>query len=119
MINIKITGKFDYQTFPITEDMILVDENDLQELGISKCFDIENNCVVDYDNSQELELKLLENELNSLYSWFEKYDNQVKQYERCKRLGTEFDKDINELDAQATINQKRISEIRQILKKEI
>ena len=54
MINIKITGKFDYQTFPITEDMVLVDENVLQDIGITKCFDVENNCVIDYDNSQEL-----------------------------------------------------------------
>lgn len=72
--------------------------------------------AVEHEVTQE---EILNNELNTLLNWFEKYDNQVKQYERCKRLGTEFDKDINELDAQATINQKRIAEIRKILKKEI
>ena len=60
MINIKITGKFDYQTFPKTEDMVLVDENVLQDIGITKCFDVENNCVIDYDNSQELLKKELD-----------------------------------------------------------
>lgn len=62
--------------------------------------------------------ELLENELNSLYVWFDEYDNQVKQYERCQRLGVEFDKNIEELDAQATINQQRIAEIRNLLKGE-
>lgn len=64
------------------------------------------------------EKELLNNELNKLYTWFNKYDNQVKQYERCQRLDIEFDKDISQLDTQATINQKRISEIRNILKEE-
>lgn len=62
--------------------------------------------------------KQLERELSSLYDWFDEYDNQVKQYERCQRLGVEFDKNIEELDAQATINQKRIAEIRNLLKGE-
>ena len=60
MINIKITGKFDYQTFPITEDMISISEKDLSEIGITKCFDVENRCVIDYDNSQELLKKELD-----------------------------------------------------------
>lgn len=55
-------------------------------------------------------------ELQNFLSWFEEYDNQVKQYERSQRLGEEFDKDINELDKQAKENAKRISEIRNILK---
>lgn len=58
------------------------------------------------------QLELLTNELNSLYSWFEEYDNQVKQYQRCQRLGVEFDKDINDLDNQAKVNAERITEIR-------
>ena len=56
--------------------------------------------------------ELLNIELRNLMEWFEEYDNQVKQYERCVRLNIEFDKDINELDRQATENQYRIREIR-------
>lgn len=62
--------------------------------------------------------EILTNELYSLNKWFEEYDNQIKQYERCQRLGVEFDKNIEELDAQATINQQRIAEIRNLLKGE-
>ena len=60
--------------------------------------------------------ELYENELYDLIKWFDEYDLQVKQYNRCKRLGVEFDKDINELDRQATINQNRIKELRELLK---
>lgn len=48
-------------------------------------------------------------------SWFEEYDNQVKQYQRCVRLGVEFDKDIVELDNQAKTYQE---ELRTLLGKE-
>lgn len=61
------------------------------------------------------ERELLEDELRQLELWFNEYDNQVKQYQRCIRLGVEFDKDINELDTQAQTNQLRIREIRLIL----
>ena len=58
----------------------------------------------------------LKEEQEQLIDWFEEYDNQVKQYQRCIRLGIEYDKDIVELDNQAKINQERIKEIRNILK---
>lgn len=60
--------------------------------------------------------ELYKNELYDLVKWFDEYDLQVKQYNRCQRLGNEFDKDINELDRQATINQNRIKELRELLK---
>ena len=59
--------------------------------------------------------ELYENELYDLIKWFDKYDLQVKQYNRCQRLGLEFDKNIKELDNQATINQRRIAELRKLL----
>ena len=40
--------------------------------------------------------------------WFEEYDNQVKQYQRCVRLGIDFDKDIIELDNQAKAYQEEL-----------
>ena len=45
--------------------------------------------------------------------WFEEYDNQVKQYERCKRLGIEFDKDMVELDNQANAYQEELRQLKQ------
>lgn len=52
---------------------------------------------------------------NAIINWFSWYDQQVAQYNRCQRLGIEFDKDINELDAQAAINQARLAEIKAYL----
>ncbi len=54
-------------------------------------------------------------ELNSIEEWFYEYDNQVKQYERCSRLGIAFDKDISDLDKDAAKKQSRIREIKNIL----
>lgn len=62
------------------------------------------------------EKELAKIELNELLKWFEEYDNQVKQYERCTRLNIEYDKDINAFDIQAEKNAKRITEIRNMLK---
>lgn len=63
-MKILILDKFSYQTFPITDNMIEVDEQDLEQLGKTKCFDVENKCIVDYDNSaeklkEETELKII------------------------------------------------------------
>lgn len=92
-------------------DFLMCEQNKGKELKV-----IDGKVVaIEHEPTQE---ELLNNELNTLYSWFEEYDNQVKQYERCQRLGIEFDKNIEELDAQATTNQKRIAEIRNILKGE-
>ena len=60
--------------------------------------------------------ELYENELYDLMQWFDKYDLQVKQYNRCQRLGVEFDKDIKELDDLAVVNAKKIKELRELLK---
>lgn len=61
---------------------------------------------------EELHKQELYKELNELESWFIYYDNQCSQYQRCIRLGVEFDKDINELDNKAKENAVRIKEIR-------
>jgi len=48
MIKVLILGQFDWQTFPEVSGMIKVKESDLKEIGISKCFDVENQKVIDY-----------------------------------------------------------------------
>lgn len=57
--------------------------------------------------------------LNDLTSWFDKYDLQIKQYERDKRLGIEGvyhidgeDYTIDELDEQAIYVANQIKELR-------
>lgn len=61
-MKIKILSKFSYQAYPITNDMIEVDEGVLKEIGKTKCF--ENGKIVDYDNSgektkEETELRII------------------------------------------------------------
>lgn len=75
----------------------------------------------EYENIQVYipytEEEILQQELLELVNWFEGYYRcQIEQYERCKRMNDEFDKDINELDNQAKVNQERIREIRNLLK---
>ena len=48
MIKVKILSQFDYQTYPIVKGMIKVSKSDLEQIGITKCFDVENQCVIDY-----------------------------------------------------------------------
>ena len=53
MIKILILGQFDWQTFPIVDGMIKVKESDLRQIGITKCFDVENKCIIDYTPESE------------------------------------------------------------------
>ena len=87
---------------PIEEfDRLMCEQSNGKELKV-----IDGKVVaVEHEITQE---EVLNNELNELYVWFEEYDNQVKQYERCVRLGVAFDKDMVALDNEATKKQQRI-----------
>lgn len=60
-------------------------------------------------------LDLIE-EKKKLLQWFENYDKQIMQLNRCQRLLIDFDKDITELDNQAIEKQLRLREINNELK---
>jgi hypothetical protein len=57
---VKILNKFNCQSFPIDETAIEVPQEILDQIGITKCFDVENNKVIDYDNSEDLRIAKLE-----------------------------------------------------------
>ena len=57
---VKILNKFNCQSFPLDETAIEVPQEILEQIGITKCFDVENNMVIDYDNSEDLRLQQLE-----------------------------------------------------------
>ena len=89
-------------------DKLMCKQNDGKELKV-----VDGKVVaVEHEPTQE---ELLELELRNLYTWFEEYDNQVKQYNRCQRMGITYDKDIKQLDNQAKANANRIAEIRKDL----
>ena len=52
-MKILILSKFDYQTYPIVDNMIDVSQDDINHLGKTKCFDVENNKVIDYTPEQD------------------------------------------------------------------
>ena len=56
-IKILIKNEYDYQTFPIVDGMVEVDENELSQVSITKQFDVENKRIIDIveDNNQESE----------------------------------------------------------------
>lgn len=50
------SGKFGYQITPLTDIQIIVTKEELKAIdNKTKCFDLENNCVVEYDDTEELE----------------------------------------------------------------
>lgn len=84
-------------------------------------FDENGFNVEKYNARKEREVNSLNftQERQELLQWFEWYDKQVMQYERCQRLGVEFDKDIHELDEQATVNQQRLREINEFFEPKV
>lgn len=78
---IQITSKFNCQSFPLDKaKAIMVKIEDLDQIGKTKCFDVENNCVVEYDNAEDLEKQRIE-ELRAkrepLLIAFDKYKSNV------------------------------------------
>lgn len=54
MKKVKILNEYDYQTYPFVEGMIEVSETDLENIGKTKKFDVENQRVIDIE-ADELE----------------------------------------------------------------
>lgn len=110
MIKLIIRGKTEYQTFPLDETAIEISEETLQQIGITKCFDVENNCVIDYTglSLEEKAQKLFRiNELKTLLSQSDyraiKYAEGLyteEEYKPYKELRQAYRDEINELEAQ-------------------
>lgn len=81
------------------------------------CYKYENGEYILDENRKSyiLQVQAYEKELQTLDEWFSWYDEQCIQYQRALRLGTSFNRSIDELDAQAVENAKRITEIRKYL----
>lgn len=106
-MKIKIINNISYQTYPITDDMIDIDENILKEIGKTKQFD--NGIIVDYVCN--------ETELTMLKNWFSNdYTYKEQKYRRLHTLGiTENGKSaydlLIELYKEAETKRKRIQEL--------
>lgn len=107
---INIIDKFIWQEIPLNEETAIeVSEEDLECVKIkTKCFDLENNCVIDYDNSQDiLKQEKLEriSELKSLLSATDykaiKYAEGLiseQEYAPIKTQRQAYRDEINELE---------------------
>lgn len=77
---------------------------------------VDGEFVLDEDRLRAVQAAITaERELRPVIAWFDWYDEQCIQYQRCQRLGVKFDKDIAELDAQANENAARVKELRKIM----
>lgn len=107
-----ITSKFNCQSYPINEKSIFVSQKDLNQIGISKCFDLENNCVIEYNNTEELERQRkqeLRAKREPLLIAFDKYKSNVNygvefESEEQRQLIIEWYNDIKDLDENAILN---------------
>ena len=55
---VKIIDRLSYQTYPIVEGMIEIPDEDVAKLGNTKCFDVENQSVIDYVKPQKNAIEL-------------------------------------------------------------
>lgn len=74
-------SKFEYQLTPLTENAIVITLEEFEGIkNQTKQFDLENNCVVEYDNTEELE-RQRKQELRAmrepLLTAFDKYKSNV------------------------------------------
>lgn len=106
-----ITSKFNCQSYPLNDKAIFVSDEDLEAISNgTKCFDLENNCVVDYDNTIDLKKQAnLEriSELKALLSATDykaiKYAEGLitkTDYAETKALRQSYREEINKLEAE-------------------
>ena len=73
-MQVKIISQFNCQSFPLDETAIEITEEELAQIGKTKCFDVKRNRIIDYDGSKELEK-----------------ENAIARIEELKRLLSESD----------------------------
>ena len=115
-MKIKIFNPISYQLYPLIDGMVDINASieDLKEIGLTKCFDMNTYQIIPYSNPT-LEIATLKN-------WYETYYTQHEQkYRRLHSLGklTDEGKDpYNELINlynEAEIKRARIQELERLL----
>lgn len=75
-MRVTIFDKFTYYTIPETDHMVEINDEYLPLIGKTKCFDVENQCVIDYDNSEDIKKELREKR-KPLLEAFDKWEKAV------------------------------------------
>ena len=108
-MKVKILGEFSYQSSPESDDMIEVNDNDLKELGKTKIFDVQNNCIKDYeipaDVVERMELEELRRKRVSLLEAFDKWEKAVlRGREQDSEIIMQWYRDLLDLKATAFVD---------------
>lgn len=88
---INITNEFSYQTFPLNEKTAIdIPKDILIEIGKTKCFDVEHQCVIPYDNSEEVKITNINKQINELKQKLAQTDYQAIKYAEGRMSGAEY-----------------------------
>lgn len=87
---VKIISQFNCQTYPLDDTAIEISLEDLEQIGVTKCFDVENNCVIDYDNSHDLRKKEIQDRINELKQLLKDSDYRAIKYAEGQYTKTEY-----------------------------
>ena len=100
-IKVKILGQFSYQTFPITEDMIDIDEDILSQVGKTKQF--KNGQIVDYTSNastilqiNQLKQKLVATDYKAIK--FAEGELTAEEYNETRQQRKKWREEINILE---------------------
>ena len=77
---VKILSQFNCQSYPLDNTAIEVSLEDLEQIGKTKCFDVENNCVIDYDNSKRVRIDEINNRIIELKQLLSDSDYRAIKY---------------------------------------
>jgi hypothetical protein len=73
-----------------TKQLDLTDE-ERYSLGITKCFDLENNCVIDYDNTEELKKQEISKRIAELKELLSNTDYKAIKFAEGEMTHAEYE----------------------------
>lgn len=94
--------------YVLDENGIEVSKEDLNSIGTTKCFDVENNCVIDYDNTKDTAIRAKQERISELKSLLYATDYKAikyaegelsySDYEETRLLRKSYRDEINKLE---------------------
>lgn len=87
---------------------IYISDEDRLAIGVTKCFDVVNNCVVDYDDTKDKRIQLIEEAIRERKIMLDDSDYKLFKYIEGEMTASEFEpiksnralwrKEINQLE---------------------
>lgn len=113
-MKIKILNEYSYQTFPITNDMIEINDSNIDKIGNGYKFDLSTNSIVEDTTFQEQKIKQEKlDRISKLKSLLNQTDYQAikyaeghiteEEYASIKAQRQEWRNEINSLEQQLEV----------------